>query len=414
MPVYAYKGISANGKRTDGLKEADSAKALRQILKRDGIVLTRAEVSKGGKRASGGGKGLGKEVHLGDLLNRVKKSEVAAFTRQLSTLLRAGIPLASSLGALFEQNENPKFKSMVGEVRTAVNEGASLADSLAKHPNAFDALFVSMVRAGELAGNLDEVLTRLADFLEASQKLKSKVQSAMVYPIIMIVVGTGIMAVLMVAVVPKITNMFAQQGKALSWNTEFLIWLSSAIASYWWLFLAGIIGGIIGIRAWARSEGGRPLWHTFLLRAPLIGPLVRQVAVARFTRTLGTMLKAGVPMIRSLDTAKEILGNVILMRAIEDTKAAVMEGESLAATLKKTGHFPATVIHMIGVGEQAGQLEEMLMRVADTYDSEVDQKLTRFTSMLEPLMLVVMGGAVAFVVFSILMPIMDMGSLTAQ
>ncbi len=414
MPVYDYKGISRNGKHVRGLKEADSAKVLRQLLKRDGIVLTRSEVSKGGTRASGEGKGLGKEVHLGDIFSRVKKAEVAAFTRQLSTLLRAGIPLASSLGALFEQDESVKFKPIIGEVRTAVNEGASLADSLAKHPQVFEALFVSMVRAGEIAGNLDEVLTRLADFLEASQKLKSKVQSAMVYPIIMIVVGTGIMGVLMVAVVPKITNMFAQQGKALAWNTELLIWSSDAIAAYWWLMLFGVIGAIVGVRAWGRSETGRPIWHGFLLKAPLIGALVRQVAVARFTRTLGTMLRAGVPMIRSLDTAKEILGNVVLMQAIDETKAAVMEGESLAATLKKTGHFPPMVIHMIGVGEQAGQLEEMLMRVADTFDSEVDQKLSRVTTMLEPLMLVVMGGAVAFVVFSILMPIMDMGSLTAK
>ncbi len=410
MPMYAYKGIGPSGKSLSGVRDADSPKALRQLLRKDGVVVTGYNLSKGGKKEARGA-GLGREVNLGDLLQRVKRAEVAGFTRQLATLLRAGIPLAESLGALFEQVENVKLKSIVGEVRTAVNEGSSLADSLAKHPTVFDDLYVSMVRAGEVAGNLDEVLGRLADFMESSAKLKSKVQGAMIYPVIMMIVGTVIMAILMIAVVPEITRMFEQQDKALSWNTELLIWSADVISGYWWLILILAVAAGVLFRRWSTSEEGQPKWHALVLRIPLVGPLTRQVAISRFSRTLGTMLGAGVPMLRALDTSKDILGNVILMRAVDVARQAVSEGESLAVTLRKSGHFPPAVTHMIAVGERAGELENMLMRVADAYDLEVDTKLNRLTTTLEPVMLVVMGGAVAFVVFSILMPIMDMGSL---
>jgi general secretion pathway protein F len=410
MPMYAYKGIGSSGKQVQGVRDAESPKVLRQLMRKEGVVVTDVDVSKGGKGVKNQTKGLNREVNLGDLLSRVRKVEIAAFTRQLSTLLRAGIPLAESLGALFEQVENVKFKSIVGEVRVAVNEGSSLADALAKHPAVFENLFVSMVRAGELAGNLDEVLTRLADFLESSQRLKSKVQGAMVYPIIMIIVGSLIMGVLMVAVVPEITGMFAQQDKALPWNTELLIWLADVIKDYWWLMMGLTGAGVAAFAKWARSEAGRPHWHTFVLKMPLVGPLARQIAVGRFARTLGTMLSAGVPMLRALETSREILGNVILMNAVDDARKAVAEGESLAVTLRRSGHFPPSVTHMIAVGERAGELESMLLRVSESYDAEVEMKLARLTTMLEPLMLVAMGGAVAFVVFSILMPIMDMSS----
>ena len=410
MPLYTYKGIGAKGKTVSGVRDADSPKGLRQLMRKEGVVVTELDISKGGKKVQSGSGGLNRDVNFGELFGRVKRIEVAAFTRQLATLLRAGIPLAESLGALFEQIENPKLKAIVGEVRTAVNEGSSMADSLAKHPGVFDELYVSMVRAGEVAGNLDEVLTRLADFMESAAKLKAKVQGAMIYPMIMVVVMTGILAVLMIAVVPKITAIFEQQGQALAWNTELLIWVADLIGGYWWLLIMLVTGGIYGFRKWSRSPEGRPVWHGFILKLPLVGPLARQIAVSRFSRTMSTMLSAGVPMLRAMDTAKDILGNVILMDVVEQAKKAVSEGESLAVTLRRSGHFPPAVIHMIGVGERAGALEAMLLRVADAYDSEVDMKLGRLTALLEPLMLVGMGGIVAFVIFSILMPIMDMGT----
>jgi general secretion pathway protein F len=306
---------------------------------------------------------------------------------------------------------NVRFRTSLSEVRAAVNEGANLADALAKHPKLFDELFVSMVRAGEAAGNLDEVLTRLADFLESAQKLKSKVQSAMVYPMVMLVVGVIIMVVLMAKVVPQITEMFVTGGKTLPLNTRMLIWSSDFIGgNVLWLLIGSVLAVVLFLK-WSNSEDGKPLWHRAILNMWVVGPLARSLNVGRFARTLGTMLKSGVPLLRALDIAKQIVGNVVIREAIEGAKKAVTEGESLATTLRKSGQFPPTMIHMVAVGERAGQLEAMLERVADTYESEVDIKLGRLASLLEPLMLVIMGGAVAFIVFSILQPIMDLGQL---
>lgn len=415
MPMYAFKGVAATGKSVNGVRDAESPKTLRQVLRKDGVLVTSFELSKGGKglKESNARKGgLSKEVDLGGLFGGVKKVEIAAFTRQMSTLLRAGIPLAESLNALVDQITNVRLKTPISEVRTAVNEGSSLADALGKHPKLFDELFVSMVRAGEIAGNLDEVLTRLADFLENAQKLKSKIMGAMIYPIVMVVVGAGIMSVLMVKVIPEITQMFTQGGKTLPLNTRMLIAVSGFMGrNILWLIL-GIVAAVVLFLKWSRSAGGKPIWHRFVLRLPVLGELVRTINVGRFARTLGTMLQSGVPMLRALDTGKQIVSNVLIQRAIEDAKKAVMEGESLAQTLRRSGQFPATMIHMVAVGEKAGQLEQMLERVATTYESEVDTKLTRFTSLLEPMMLVIMGGAVAFIVFSILQPIMDLGQLS--
>jgi general secretion pathway protein F len=415
MPMYAYKGIGPSGKNVNGVRDAESPKILRQALRKDGILVTSFDLSKGGKAAKEQNAkrgGLSKEVDLGNIFGGVKKVEIAALTRQLATLIKAGIPLAEALGALVEQIQNVRLKTPVAEVRTAVNEGSSFADALGKHPKLFDELFVSMVRAGEVAGNLDEVLTRLADFLEASQKLKAKIQGAMVYPMVMVVVGVVIMTVLMIKVIPEITSMFAKAGRQLPINTRMLIATSGFLGRNIIWITFGTIAAIILFVRWIRSKEGKPVWHRFVLKLPVVGELVRTINVGRFASTLGTMLQSGVPMLRALDTSKQIVGNVLIQQAIEDAKKAVTEGESLATTLRKSGQFPATMIHMTAVGERAGQLEQMLERVAEAYNSEVDTKLTRLTSLLEPLMLVVMGGAVAFIVFSILQPIMDLGSLS--
>jgi general secretion pathway protein F len=410
VPLYAYKGVGATGKSASGVREAESPKALRQMLRKDGVVVTQVDISKGGKKVQRK-KGLSKDVDVGEIFNRVKKGDVASFTRQLATLLKAGITLGEALAALFDQTEKPKLKRVLGEVRGAVNEGSSLADSLGKHPAVFDELFISMVRAGEAAGNLDEVLLRLADFMESSQKLRGKVMSALMYPAIMIGVGALIMSILMILVVPEITKMFTQQGKTLPINTRFLIWTSHLFGTYWPVWIVVFVLGIIGFRAWVKTPVGRTRWHRFVLRMPLFGTLLKQVAVSRFTRTLGTMLQAGVPMLRSLDIAKEVLGNVILVKAVETAQAGVTEGESLAVMLKKSGYFPASVTQMISVGERSGTLEQMLLRIADAHENEIDLKLGRLTSMLEPLMILIMGFSVAFVVMSILQPLIDMTRL---
>lgn len=410
MPLYAYKGIGPTGKGVSGARDADSPKALRQAMRKDGVVVTQVDLSKGGKKQTRA-KGLSREVEFGEVLKSVKKTDVAAFTRQLSTLLKAGIPLAEALGALFDQAEKVRLKRVLGEVKSAVNEGSSLADALAKHRKVFDDLFISMVRAGETAGNLDDVLVRLADFMESAHKLRGKVKGAMVYPIIMVIVAVSVLSILMIAVVPQITKMFANQGRALPLKTQFLVWLSHVMGAFWYLWLIALVAGIFGFRAWARSPGGRQTWHRFVLRAPLFGQLVRQVAVARFARTLGTMLESGVPMLRALEVAKEVLGNVILVKAVETARAGVTEGESLATMLRRSGHFPATVTHMISVGERSGSLENMLLRVSEAHEQEIEMRLQRLTALLEPLMIMFMGVAVGFVVFAILEPLMDMSSL---
>src|ERR1043165_2851571 len=415
MPMYAYKGVGSSGKTMSGVRDAESPKVLRQMLRKDGILVTSFELSRGGKLAkevNARKGGLSRDVDLGGVIGGVKKVEIAAFTRQRATLVKAGIPLADALGALVEQVTNVRFKAPLSEVRSAVNEGSSFGDALARPPKLFDELFVSMVRAGEVAGNLDEVLTRLADFLEGSQKLKSKVTSAMVYPLVMVGVGSIIMAVLMVKVIPNITQMFKQQGKTLPINTRMLIASSDFFRNWWWGLIIGLVGALFWFVSWTRSKEGRHTWDAFTLRLPVVGELSRTINVSRFARTLGTMLQAGVPMLRALDTAKQIVGNVLIQQAVEDAKRAVTEGESLAQTLKKSGQFPATMIHMVAVGEKAGQLEQMLERIAVAYESEIDTKLSRLTALLEPLMLVVMGGTVAFIVFSILQPIMDLGQLS--
>ena len=418
MAMYAYKGLAQSGKNVSGTREADSPKTLRQILRKDGVLVTSFELSRGGKNAaaaakSKSGSGLGRDVDLGGLFGGVKKAEIATFTRQMATLLKSGIPLAESMAALVEQMDNQRFKAQLSEIRAAVNEGSSLGDALAKYPKLFDELFVSMVRAGELAGNLDEVLVRLADFLEASQKLKSKVTGAMIYPAVMVVIGTVVIGVLMVKVIPEITKTLIQQGKELPINTRFLINVSTFVGKYWLLLLISVAASITGFVLWKNSPGGKQTWHTFVLKLPVLGQLVRTINVTRFSRTLGTMLQASVPMLRALDAAKMTMGNVILQKTVDEAKKAVTEGESLAATLKKSGQFPPTMIHMTAVGEKAGQLEQMLERVAVAYEAEIDTKLTRFIGLLEPLMLLGMGVTVAFIVISVMQPIMDMGQLSA-
>ena len=417
MPVYAYKGLDSKGKTVSGNKDADGAKGLRAVLRRDGIFLTEyreQDVSKLASLSGGGGLSLRRDVNLKGLFGWVSKQDVSIFTRQVATLLKAGIPLTETLAALVEQTENERLRTIVAHLRQQVNEGSAFADSLAHHPKVFPELYINMVRAGETAGNLDQVLFRLADFQEAALRLRSKVQSALVYPAVMLVVGTVIMGILMIVVVPKITAIFQDMGKSLPWNTELLIWLSSFIARWWPLLIALAIAGALLFRAWKRTPKGRVLWDRFVLKLWVVGPLKRIISVSRFARTLGTMLSSGVPLLKSLDIVKYILDNKVLEKVIEEAHDAIREGETIAAPLKRSGQFPPLVTHMIAVGERSGQLEAMLDNVAEAYDRDTEAKLQRLTALFEPVMILVMGGVVAFIVFSILMPIMDMNQFAAQ
>ena len=418
MPLFAWKGLSAAGKPVTGTRDADGPKALRQILRKENVFLTELREVVGGKEgkkskgaAGGTNKGLRREVDIKGFFEKVKPQHISMFTRQLATLLHAGIPLAEALTALADQSDNKKLQMILAGIRQKVNEGGSLAEAMVPHPKIFPELYSNMVRSGETAGNLDAVLSRLADFMDAQIELRSKVSSAMAYPILMTVVGGGVLGFLMTVVVPPIAAIFEDSGKSLPWNTQMLVFIAQILGGYWWVALP-LIGLIVyAIRRWLHKPKGRAFMDRFKLKVVLVGKLIRLIAVARFARTLATMLSSGVPVLTALEIVKRVLDNSVLEKVVEDARVAIREGESIATCLKKSGEFPAMMCHMVAVGERSGQLEAMLEHVATTYERDVAIEVGRLTSILAPLMIVVMAVGVGFIVFSILMPIIDMGSM---
>jgi general secretion pathway protein F len=400
MPVFEYKGLDARGKAVSGIVDATDPKALKLALRKDGIFLTEiVEESRAKSLAQ-------REVKLGR--GRVKPLDVAVMTRQLATLIGAGIPLVESLTALVEQVDKERLKKVLSRVRERVNEGASLADAMADHARVFPPLYVNMIRAGESSGTLDIVLARLADFTEYQVRLRSKVMGAMTYPIIMVFVGILIVAILFVVVVPKITKIFDRLQTSLPIPTQILIGASNFVKNWWWLIGIVAIGGTILLVRYFRTPEGREKWDRFALRVPVFGPLLRMIAIARFTRTLSTLLASGVPVLTALDIVKNVLNNKILEKVVEESRVSIQEGESIAAPLKRSKQFPPLVTHMIAIGEKSGELENMLSNVANAYEQQVDGKINTLTSLLEPVMIVCMGGVVGFIVFSILLPILKM------
>ncbi|MBU1070666.1 type II secretion system inner membrane protein GspF [Myxococcota bacterium] len=408
MPVFVYKCLNASGKAVRGTRDADSEKSLRAQLRKEGLFLQEVKLS------TEKGKGLQREVDI-SFINRVSASAIAVFTRQLATLLKAGVPLTESLAAIADQLQSDKgqkkLATLVFTVRRTVNEGRSLADALMAHPKEFNVFYVSMVRSGEASGNLDTVLFSLAEYLERQQKLKDKVSSAMTYPVIMVFITSGMVGLLMTTVVPNVVTVFEDSGQTLPIYTRLLIGFSNFISNSWYLLILGIIAVVFGFKRWKRSESGRHLWDRFLLHVPLVGQLVRIISIARFSSTLGTMLHSGVPILQSLDISRSVMGNTRLQEVVDDVAVAVREGESMARVMERSGEFPPLVSHMVAIGEKSGQLEQMLNNVAVTYDNEVETTLSKLTSVLEPLMILVMGGMVAFIVMSILMPIMQMNNI---
>ncbi len=405
MPVFAYKALDQRGKNVEGLKEADSPRSLRGALRRDGLYLTEVTGEKAAKAAS-------PEVNVRRWVGgRVKADDVAVATRQLAVLVNAGIPLVDALTALVEQVDHERLKRVLSAVKQRVNEGSSLADALGQHPKAFSNLYVNMIRAGESSGALDVVLFRLADFTESQARLRSKVLGTLTYPAAMVIIGAAVMGILFTVVIPKITKIFEDTKVVLPWTTRILLGVASFMHDWWWAVILLLAAGIYGFVRWRRTEAGRARWDIWVLDAPIFGSLIRQVAVARFSRTLATLLKSGVPLLTALDIVRNIVGNTRLAAVIEEARESIKEGESIAAPLKRSGEFPPLVYHMIAIGEKSGELEDMLGNVANAYDSQVETKIAALTSLLEPIMIVVMGVAVAFIVFSILMPILQINTI---
>ncbi len=412
MPAYAYTGLTKAGKAVKGIENADNVAALKQNLKRIGIFLT--AVTETAQQSTGATTGSGREIDLSALFDRISQKTIARNTRLLATLLCAGVTLPESLQALTEQVESQRFKRILSDIANKVNEGSSLADALSRYPDLFLPLYLNMVRAGEASGSLETVLLRIADFMDQQEELKGKVTSAMIYPAIMTVLSGGIVIMLMVNVVPQITEMFDGMNAELPWNTKFLIWLSNLLASWWFLIAVGIGVLVWLFRRWRATEIGRATFDTVVLKLPIIGDMARKLSVARFARTLATMLASGVQLLQALDIVRSLLGNWVLEKVVATARDNIREGEGIAPALKRSGQFPALVTHMIAVGERSGQLEQMLTDVANAYDREVNIALTRMTAMLEPLMIVAMGGSVGFIVFSIMQPIMMLNQMAGQ
>ena len=412
MPAYAYTGLTKAGKAVKGIENADNVAALKQNLKRIGVFLT--AVTETAQQSTGATTGSGREIDLSALFDRISQKVIARNTRLLATLLCAGVTLPESLQALTEQVESQRFKRILSDIANKVNEGSSLADALSRYPDLFLPLYLNMVRAGEASGSLETVLLRIADFMDQQEELKGKVTSAMIYPAIMTVLSGGIVIMLMVNVVPQITEMFDGMNAELPWNTKFLIWLSNLLASWWFLIAIGIGVLVWLFRRWRATEIGRATFDTVVLKLPIIGDMARKLSVARFARTLATMLASGVQLLQALDIVRSLLGNWVLEKVVATARDNIREGEGIAPALKRSGQFPALVTHMIAVGERSGQLEQMLTDVANAYDREVNIALTRMTAMLEPLMIVAMGGSVGFIVFSIMQPIMMLNQMAGQ
>jgi general secretion pathway protein F len=401
VAVYEWQGIDTKGKTVKGVRDAESAKALRLVLRKEGVIATAIEEeTKARGRAS-------KDINLKRFFQRVSSQELAMTTRQLSTLLVAGVPLVEALSAVMEQLENPVLKTAYTQTRDKVNEGSSLADALKDHPKIFPDVYVNMVAAGEASGTLDNVLERLADFLDSQAELKSRVTGALIYPIILSCVMVLVITIIMLFVVPKVTSIYADFEQTLPWYTNLLIITSDMMSSYWWLLLAAIIGVRYALKRWKSTPEGRFKWDQKMLDLPLFGPLFTMVAVARFSRTLSTLLSSGVQVLTAMDITRNVLGNVVLMRAVEDAREAIREGESIAVPLKKSGRFPPIVTHMIAIGERSGQLEQMLQHVANAYDSQVSMRVSTMTRILEPLMILIMAAIVLCIVMAMLIPLLQ-------
>lgn len=409
MPNFTYRGINTQGKGASGVIDAESEKAARLKLRKLGIFPT--EVRAEGSRAKGGGIRLGGDVDFGKYFQRIGGKDVAVMTRQMSTLIGAHIPIVDTLSALIEQTQNPKLKNVLASVKEQVVQGGRLSDALSAHPKVFSNIYIAMIGAGEAAGALETVLQRLADLTEKQAALKGKILGALMYPMIMGFVGIALMGFLLVYVVPKVTKIFEDVKATLPLPTKILIGLSHALADYWYIFLLlAVLAGYL-IRRYLKTPKGRAFFDRATLRLPIFGNLFRLVAVSRFARTLATMIGSGVQLLKAMDIVKNVVQNTYLIQAIETSRNSVREGEGIGETLKRSGQFPPLVTHMISIGEKTGELEKMLERVADSYDAQVDNMVGTMTTLLEPIMILMMGGIVAFIVMSILLPILQLNQL---
>ncbi|MEK7374084.1 MAG: type II secretion system inner membrane protein GspF [Thermodesulfobacteriota bacterium] len=407
MPVYEYSALNAEGRKRKGIVDAGSIAAARQKLRE--MAVFPVEIAETADRKREETAARGGAIHL---FRKVGLQELAVMTRQLATLLVAGLPLVPSLAVLVAQIRHPALKTTLARIKDEVNEGNSLTQSISHFPEVFPPFYVNMVRAGEASGTINLVLDRLADFNEGQQALRTKIRSALAYPLFMFFIGSGVLFFLITFVVPNITNIFREMHQTLPGITVFLIVVSGFLKAFWWIIALILLAGIVGLRyAIRRTERGRYLWDRFKLNVPLFGALNRKIAVARFSRTLGTLIQSGVPLLSALEIAKNVVDSIVIADEIRRAAKDVEEGASLSTPLSRSGFFPPMAVEMISVGEQSGNMETMLFRIADAYETEVEANILVLTSLLEPAMILLMGAAVGFIVVSVLLPIFEMNQL---
>lgn len=406
MPVYAYKGVTDTGKSTRGYVDAESDRSARAKLRREGVFLTELLRSEGGARSPR--EPERRRLNL-EWARPISGTDLAIATRQLATLIGAGVPLVEALGALTQQVEGARLKAVIGRVRDRVNEGAALADAMAD-AGPFGDLYVGMVRAGEAGGALEQVLGRLADYLESQVRTRNKVISILIYPILMFLVAVGVVVLLVTVVLPQITQLLESLDRPLPFYTVAIIESSNFIRDFWWALLAATVLVAVLLRSLTRTERGREVFDGLKLRMPIFGRIVRQLAISRFSRTLSTLLAGGIPIVRALDISKHVANNVVIGQALERARDSITEGASISAPLRASGQFPPLVTHMVDVGERSGELEAMLAKVAETYDEQIENSVTRLTALLEPALILVMVGLVVAIILSTLVPLLELTS----
>lgn len=397
MSVFAWEGKTTDGKTVRGELDAANEAAVRYRLRRQHINPVKV-----GRKA--------KSLSI-PLLSRVSEKEVAVFTRQLTAMINAGLPIVRALDILSSQQKNKSFKNILDQIKLDVEGGSNLAEALKKHPKIFDELFVSMVIAGETGGFLDEVLNRITSYKEKALALKRKVRGAMIYPAVTLVVALTVLTVILVYVIPSFQKIFSDFGTALPAPTQFVIDLSAFTKKYIIHIFLGLVGFILFIRFIYRTERGQYLFDRLLLRLPILGDLLRKITIARFSRTLSTMLQSGVPILQSLEIVAKTAGNKVIEGTLLDARKRVGQGEALATSLSDSKIFPPLVVQMTAVGEQTGEVEGMLTKVADFYEEEVDAAVDAFTSMLEPMMMIFLGGLIGGLVLSLYLPIFRLSAV---
>ena len=403
MPVYSYKALNAEGTSEAGVIDADTPRDARTKLKSRRLHVTTLETVASTEKAG--------RVRV-PWAGRRARGELPMITRQFGTLLSSGIPLMGTLNAVIEQAEDRRLRAVLMDVREKVSQGVAFSDALGAHPRLFSELYVNMVRAGEASGSLDKILFRLADYLHAARRMQSKIVAALTYPIIMMIVGTVVVGVLMAFVVPKITDVLVKQSKqALPLPTEILMSISGLLRSYWWVVILAIVGVWFLFKRIRATKAGRLWIDTALLRIPVVGPLLRKSAVSRFALTFATLLESGLPVLECVAVVKRVVNNQLIANVLDDVQRKIAEGADIATPMKQSKVFPPVVGYMIAVGEESGRLEELLKRISQSYDEEIEIAAQRLTSLLEPLMIVVMAMIVGFIVLSILLPILELGNI---